>query len=136
MKKKIWWIGTIVALLGITLAILLVLAFIGHARRPPNVIRAELLSLAPPGTPLDEVKALIVKKGWDKGKGWREGSKGNWSEIMTQYGSFRPLDSPLSEVKIEVHWHFDDSGRLSNISLHYYQGGFIGFSEVIHVEGE
>ena len=134
MKKKRWWIGTIVALLGIMLAIFLVLAFVGHARKP-SVIRAELLALAPPGTPLDEVKALIVQKVWDEVKCWCERSNGNWSEIMTQYGSFRPIDSPLSEVKIEAHWHFDDSGRLSNISLHYYQWGFIGF-ELIHVEGE
>ena len=53
---------------------------------------------------------------------------------MTQYGGFRTVGSPLSEVRVEVHWEFDENGGLSNIALHYYEG-FLGFTK-IHVEGQ
>ena len=136
MRKSKWWIGA-VALLGVSFAVLLVFRILtDQARRSPRVIRADLLSLAPLGTSVTDVKALIVKNGWDKGKCWREDSGGNWSEIMTQYGGFRRIDNPLAEVLIEVHWHFDENGGLRNISLHYYEGGLLGFTTKMHVEGE
>lgn len=122
-----------VVLLAGTSAVLLVLvgAFavwrsVVSARRSPEVIRAGLLAITPPGTSLADVEASIRVHNRDKGMGWRVDSHGVKRDVVIQYDSYRTFGTLLFPTTLEAHYHFDQDGTLRDVTVHRFPEPFPG----------
>jgi hypothetical protein len=117
---------------GLLLAVLCLagssVLYLATFRKPSSeALRAELLTLAPRGTTVDDVEALIREHHWDQGKCWSIDDNQVMRQISIQYDGYSELRRfPWMRTTIEAHFHFDPAGRLCDIALHRFPEPFPG----------
>ena len=126
MRRRLVLLACLGALFAVPAAAFLVWSLRVSASRPPDVIRAELLALTPPGTDLADVEASLREQGRAEGMCWREHAAGVKSEVMVQYGAYRTLQTPLWPTTVQAHYHFDRDGRLTAITLRRFPEPYPG----------
>jgi hypothetical protein len=101
-----------VAAVGASLtSFFLVLPIVNPLRGSNEAIAADLLRQAQPGTPREEVRALIREQGWSKSGIVGAGREGDLQVIL---GGYQGLPFRVSVCAL---WEFDDSGNLRTVRV-------------------
>jgi hypothetical protein len=101
----------VLVLAGAALACyLFVLPLLNPLRRSEGDIAASLLEQTPPGTPREEVEALVRDRGWPRG-----GRVFNEPDALSvAIGSYH--DFPFG-VTVFACWRFDEQGRVRTVEV-------------------
>jgi hypothetical protein len=113
--------------LALLVVVLLITMLVWGGSRAPDVILKELARMTPLGSTVPEVEAALQKRGLHEGMCWSEDKDGTKAAIKVRYADFYRLGLPPPRTIIEAQWHFDDAGKLSDISLDYYSSGMLAF---------
>jgi hypothetical protein len=130
MKLRKWFLSCLL-ILGLGLAILLAFYLVTGRRHSPEVILGELEQLTPLGSTIADVESAIGKWGLHRGEGGLGGTiakDGTKLSIIVRYADSLVWTVPPQRKMIQANWHFGPDGKLNDISLDYYQGGYMGFS--------
>jgi len=119
VRKPLVWL---LAVAAISVLVFLGVALIEAIRFSPDKLRAELWSITPRGSHVEEVEAAIKEQLGPRAEGmsWNFDRGGNVTEVVLRYGGYYRIERLPWQTGVYPHWHFDQAGRLSDISLRYY----------------